>query len=50
MTIEEAHKELDKLYQQAKKIGYVNMPVAWALYQTWKIADEDRAKEERRSE
>jgi hypothetical protein len=50
MTIEEAHKELDKQYQRAGKNEYVNMPVAWALYQTWKIADEDRAKEERKSE
>lgn len=50
MTIEQAHKELDKQYQKAKKLGFVNSTVAWALYQTWKKAEEIRRKKERRSE
>lgn len=39
MTIEEAIKELEKEYENAKKNGWVQNPVAYALYQVWKIAD-----------
>lgn len=38
--------ELDKVievlkeqYEKAKKIGWVRNPIAYALYQTWKIFD-----------
>lgn len=50
MTIEQAHKELDKQYQKARKLGFVNSTVAWALYQTWQKAEEIRRKKEKRSE
>ena len=41
MKIETALRRLLKEYESAKNIEYVRDPVAWALYQVWKIADED---------
>ena len=39
MTIEKAIRELGKQYGIAKTLDYVRNPVAWALYQVWKMAD-----------
>lgn len=39
MTIEMAIEELKKEYEKAIKIGWVRNPVAYALYQVWKMAD-----------
>lgn len=42
MTLEKAIKLLEAEYERAKKIPYVQKPLAWALYQVWKKADERR--------
>lgn len=39
MTIEKAIRELMKEYEKAKKLEWVRNPVAYALYQVWKMAD-----------
>lgn len=40
MRIETAIKKLMENYERAKTIREVNDKVAWALYQTWREADE----------
>ena len=45
MTIEEAKKLLDKEYERAQRLEYVINPLAFALYQVWKIADKKRKGE-----
>lgn len=42
MTLEKAVKLLEAKYERAKKMEYVQNPLAWALYQVWKKADERR--------
>lgn len=42
MELEEAIKLLKVHYEVAKKLEYVQNPVAFALYQTWKMADKKR--------
>ena len=37
--IENVKADLDKAYQEAKKLRFVNNPVAYALYQVWKKYD-----------
>lgn len=39
MELETAIKLLKVHYEVAKKLDYVRNPVAFALYQTWKMAD-----------
>lgn len=39
MTLEKAVKLLEEKYEQAKNMEYVQKPLAWALYQTWKEVD-----------
>lgn len=39
MTLEKAVKLLEEKYAQAQKMEYVQKPLAWALYQTWKEVD-----------
>ena len=39
MGIDGAIAELRRQYEAALKLDYVYNPVAWALYQTWKKAD-----------
>lgn len=39
MKIETAIKNLEEKYETARKLEYVRDPVAWALYQVWKMAD-----------
>lgn len=39
MTLEKAVKLLEAKYERAKKMEYVQNPLAWALYQVWKEAD-----------
>ena len=41
MTIEKAIKILNKEYERAKGLSFVRNPVAYALYQVWKIADRE---------
>lgn len=44
MTINEAKKLLDEEYERAKLLEYVINPLAYALYQVWKIADKKRSE------
>lgn len=47
MTIDDAIKTLKEMYETALKMPLVFNPVAWALYQTWKVYDiKGRKKEE----
>ena len=39
MTIEKAIKMLEKEYERAKKLDFIRNPLAYALYQVWKVAD-----------
>ena len=39
MTLEKVIKLLEAEYERAKKIAYVQKPLAWALYQVWKKVD-----------
>lgn len=39
MTLEEAIKLLESEYERAKRLDFVNNPIAYALYQVWKKAD-----------
>lgn len=41
MTLEKAIKALEKEYAKAKRLPYVRNPLAYALYQVWKIANEE---------
>lgn len=44
ITIEQALALLRKEYNLAKGQSFVNNPVAYALYQTWKEADQRRSR------
>lgn len=39
MSLEKAIKLLEKEYERAKKMEFVHNPLAYALYQVWKMAD-----------
>lgn len=39
MNMDEAHFLLDKWYQEARENPNIYNPVAYSLYQVWKIAD-----------
>lgn len=39
MTLQKAEKRLKEEFEKAKKLGFVNNPIAYALYQVWKEAD-----------
>lgn len=42
MTLEQAIALLRERYEKAKQSPYIKNPLAWALYQVWKIADKER--------
>lgn len=44
MTIEQAVELFKKEYEAAKKKEFVQDPLAYALYQTWKKVDQRRDK------
>ena len=44
MTLEKAIKRLEEEYERAKKLEYVEKPLAYALYHVWKEADNDRQR------
>ncbi len=50
MTLKDAIKLLEAEYDKAVKLkGYVNKPIAYALYNTWKIVDEkEKGRSKRR--
>ena len=39
-TLEQAIENLKCVYEKAEKMECVFKPVAWALYQTWRFADQ----------
>lgn len=44
MTLEKAKKLLDETYERAKGLDFVQNPLAFALYQVWKMAHEERSQ------
>jgi hypothetical protein len=44
MTLKKAKALLEEKYKRACELKYVDDPVAWALYHTWKAADKEREK------
>lgn len=44
MTIEKAKQLLEEEFERAKRLEYVKNPLAYALYQVWKMADAERKK------
>lgn len=47
MTLKKAVKLLEAEYERAKKLEYVQKPLAWALYQVWKEADSIKEEKQR---
>ena len=39
MDLDRVIKLLNKEYERAKRSPYVKKPLAWALYQVWKVVD-----------
>lgn len=35
---------LEREYERAKRLEFVYNPIAYALYQTWKVADKKKGK------
>lgn len=46
MSLEKAIEILRAEYERAVKLEWVHNPIAYALYQTWKKADERSKKDE----
>ena len=44
MTLDKAIKLLEKEYERAQRLSYVHNPLAYALYQVWKVADRERTE------
>jgi hypothetical protein len=44
MTLEQAIEMLKKEYERAKNMEYVKKPLAWALFQVWRKADNAKMK------
>ncbi|MGM9683135.1 MAG: hypothetical protein ACI3XQ_06015 [Eubacteriales bacterium] len=42
MTLQQAILLLEKEYEIAKNLPFVRNPVAYALYQVWRMADDKR--------
>ena len=40
MTVEMAIRQVQEEYEKAKGLGFVRNPLAYALYQVWKMVDE----------
>ncbi len=45
MTFDEVVELLKSEYEKAKQLDFVQRPLAYALYKTWKIVDKKRVKE-----
>ena len=50
MTLEKAIEILKAEYERALKLEWVHNPIAYALYQTWKKADNYKSKRGDRDE
>lgn len=46
MTSERAIELFKEEYERAKKLDYVQKPISYALYQTWKIIDKKERKKQ----
>ncbi len=44
MTLEQAIKRLEAEYERAKNLDFVINPLAYALFQVWKEADQKRGR------
>lgn len=42
----DAELKLEKLVEQAQKNPYIRKPISWALYQTWKWANQNEEERE----
>ena len=42
LNLEKALKMVETEYERAKKLDFVFNPLAYALYQVWKIADDQK--------
>lgn len=42
MTLEKAIKLIEAEYERAMKLEYIKNPLAYALYQVWKMADREK--------
>ena len=42
MTPNKALRLVEAEYEKAKKDDWIRNPLAWALYQVWKIADREK--------
>lgn len=40
MTLTKAINKLNKIYKEAKDNHYIKKPISWALYRTWRWANE----------
>ena len=45
LNLEKALKMVESEYERAKKLDFVFNPLAYALYQVWRIADEQKGGE-----
>lgn len=45
MTFDEVVELLRSEYEKAKKLDFVQRPLAYALYKTWKIVDKKRGQQ-----
>ena len=46
MTLEKALKLVQIKYEAARKLSHIRNPLAYALYQVWKMADKEKPKGE----
>ena len=44
MTLKKAIRLLEEEYEKAKKLAWVDKPLAYALYKVWKRADEMKGR------
>ena len=45
MTLKKAIKCLETEYEKAKRLEWVHNPLAYALYQVWKMADRENGSD-----
>ena len=47
MDIDRALKLVKVKYEAARKVSYIRKPLAYALYQVWKLVDQKEGSEKR---
>jgi hypothetical protein len=50
MNLAQAIRILEKEYEKAKKMDFINKPLAYAFYRTWRIIDAASPKNERETD